>query len=244
MILIDTKGKETQELLPHIQAQRVPVEATDLPYGDAAFEGSGPDGIMAVGIERKKLHDMLACIDDSRYSAHQRLGMSQLYRVSFLVIEGYWRPHDPGGMLMEGYSGGMSWGYAKHRSAKILYSKLRRYLFSVTLSGVHVIYTRDPFHTAFDICELYHYFQKPWRNHTSMLEMQKLSLPAINLKPPLVRKWAADIDGVGVKLSEDAERLFKTPIRLASSDEMDWLKIRGIGVPTAQDIVRQIGGKR
>ncbi len=151
---------------------------------------------------------------------------------------------DGQGILMEGFNGGTTWGYCGYHSQRTMYHKLYRYLISVGLSGVIVSYSRDPFHTAFNICEWFHYFQKRWTEHTSLLEIQKVAIPTLNARPSLVRKWANDLEGIGTKLSGDAERLFKTPIRLANSEETDWLRIPGVGVKTAQSIVRELWGTK
>jgi ERCC4-type nuclease len=240
MILIDSRTG-SKELAPYIRRIGVPCELANLEFGDCALEGNGPKGPIAVGIERKTLHDMLHSVDDSRYSAHQRPGMLKMYDKSFLIVEGNWRPHDPDGTLMESHNGG-SWGQCRYRSQRVMYSKLRRYLFSVQLSGVPVLYTRDLFHTAYDICECFHYFQKRWESHTSLIEVQKLNIPALDGKPKLVRRWAADLENVGTLLSIEAERQFKTPISLAQSSESDWLRIKGIGVKSARNIVKEIWG--
>lgn len=248
MILIDVneetdlKKKKNLELIPHIQKLGVSVEKSALEYGDAAFEGMSPQGSILIGVERKRLHDMLNCIDDSRYTGHQRIGMAQMYGVSILIIEGHWRPHDTGGFLMEGFSGGYTWGFCKNKSQRVMYSKLYRYLVSVALSGVIITYSRDPFHTAFNIVELFHYFQK--RDHTALMEMQKFNIPTLNMKPTLTRKWANDLEGIGTKISALAERNFKSPLALANADESEWLRIPGVGVKTAQSIVREIWGTK
>lgn len=243
MILVSSEVG-SKELEPIIRARGVKVEKTPLPFGDACFEANGPKGTMLVGIERKTLHDILNCIDDARYNGHQRIGMATMYKVSILMIEGYWKAHDGSGLMMEGFNGGTKWGYCRPGGRNVAYSKLRRYLFSVSLSGVHVTYSRDLTHTAIDIIEWFHYFQKKWKDHTSLLEMQKLNIPSLSGKPSVTRQWAAALDGIGVKLSGDAEKLFKKPIQLATSDEMDWLKMPGIGVGTAQSIYREIHGIR
>lgn len=248
MILIDPRGGNSKEqnipkeMVDIIKRLGVKSELQTLEYGDAAFEGIGPHGTVLVGVERKALHDMLNCIDDARFSGHQRIGMKQMYAISVLMVEGYWRPHDGNGLLMEGFNGGTSWGFCRYRSQRTLYSKLYRYLCSVMLSGVAVSYSRDVFHTSFNIVEWYQYFQKPWDQHTSMLETHKVAIPTLNAKPSLTRLWANDIAGVGTKLSMDAEKLFKKPINLALADEGEWLKLPGIGVKTAQQIVREVMG--
>lgn len=242
MILVDSRIGSV-ELCAPLTSLGLTVEKTALEFGDVAFEGQGPDGSILVGVERKRLHDMLSCIDDARYTGHQRIGMADLYRVSVLIVEGVWRPHDPQMTLMEGFNGS-GWRECRYRTQRVMYSKLRRYLFSVSLSGVLVLTSRDVFQTAADIHELYHYFQKGWHQHTSLLEMQKLNIPTLRRKPSLVRKWAADIEGVGVTLSERAERLFRTPITLATADEVAWMQLPGVGAVTAQKIVREIQGRR
>lgn len=222
-----------------------------LEYGDACFEGNGPNGTIAVGIERKTLHDMLNCIEDARYAAYQRPGMMQLYSKSFLFIEGLWEPGEGGiytGKIMQGFRKGQSWGPLKTAgNRQVLYSKLFRYLVSVALSGVVVIPSYHIVHTAYNICELYHYFSKPWRAHTSLIECQKLAIPDLRVKPPLVRRWANELEEIGVVFSLAAEEYFKTPIRLANSDESDWVRLVGegnkhLGIGTAQKIVKEIRG--
>lgn len=245
MILVDYKKgggdiNVPQLLVDQIKKLGVPAEITDLQYGDIAFEGNGPLGSIAIGIERKTLHDMLNCIDDSRLAGHQLIGMRQLYTPTVLLLEGHWKAHDPQGILMEGFNGGVSWGYCKYRSQRTMYSKLYRYLISVALTGVIITPSRDLFQTAFNCIEWYHYFQKPWRTHTSQREMHKIAIPTLNRKPSLTRRWAAALDDVGVELSERAERVFSSPLALAQADESDWLRVPGVGIKTAQSIVREV----
>lgn len=242
MIYVDYREKpgkrDKTELVDLLRRIGVRAEKTDLSYGDFAFEGFGG---VAIGVERKRLHDMIGCIEDSRYSAHQRLGMKKLYTESWLLIEGAWRPHDPKGLLMEGNNAGQ-WWECRPAGRPTMYAKLRRYLFSVERAGVPIIYTRDVWHTAYDICELYHYYQK--KHHTSMREIQKPLIPTLNRKPSVTRKWAEALDGVGLVHGEEAERLFRNPIALAQSSELEWMGIPGIGPKTAKSIIEQIEGKR
>jgi ERCC4-type nuclease len=246
VVLVDPRdgnpkqGSRSKEMCAIIQRIGIPAQLARLPYGDFAFEGRWEDQPITVGVELKTLHDMLNCIDDSRYSASQKIGMGHLYQASYLIVEGIFKPHDPSGILMEGFQNGTSWGECRYRSSRVQYSKLRRYLLSVGHSGVHVLYTRDIVQTCWDVAELYQYYQK--KNHTSMLQTQLLSVPGMDVHPPLVRRWAADIDGIGTKHSLDAEHLFKVPINLARASESDWLRIEGIGPKTAIKIVRQVNG--
>jgi ERCC4-type nuclease len=105
MIVIDSREhSQHPEFQSIIRRKGVLCDVSQLGFADFAFEGKGPEGSIAIGVERKALHDMLSCIDDSRYSAHQRVGMAQNYTKSFLIIEGDWKPHDTDGTL-QGWHG-------------------------------------------------------------------------------------------------------------------------------------------
>lgn len=247
MISIDRREKPNKrdktELASLIRRFGVRAEIIELPYGDFAFQGRDDHGEIYVGIERKRLTDLSMSIDDSRLAGHQKVGMMQsgLYQESWLVVEGVWRPHDPGGYVMEGDNKGNWWEF-KPGGSRVLYSKLSRYLMSIQRSGMMTVRTRDMVHTAWEVVDMYHYYQK--KAHTSQREKHKLNIASLNGRPPLVRRWAEELDGVGLVKGEAAAALFKTPIALATSEEVEWLGIPGIGVPTAKSIVAQIEGKK
>lgn len=249
MILVDNKSGRVEpgcrdaqkEILANIHRAGVKAQLSPLEFGDACFEGNGPQGKIAVGVERKTIGDMLNCIDDARYSAHQRPGMMAMYQKSILMIEGVWKPDVATGYLMECFNT-LAWRPYKQRTQMVRYNKLFRYLLTVQFSGVTVIWSRDIEQTAYNICEIFHWFQKPWEQHTSLLEMQKLNIPALNGRPTLLQRWAAELDGVGVKHSLDALKIFKTPYDLAKSEETDWITLPGIGAKLARSIIRQIQG--
>lgn len=246
MILVDPKDgadaehKTSRELVRLITALGVPAQIQSLPYGDLCFEGKGPNGsTMSIGFERKTLSDMLNCVDDARLVAHQKLGMSHMYKLSYMILEALWRCDDQG-LLMEGYRQGAAWGWCKFRGAPVMYSKLYRYLISLELAGMHVVHSQGIQSTARNIVEHYHYFQKDWDKHTAMLAMQKVTLPCIDGKPSLTRQWAACIDDVGEGLSSGADKVFDTALELAIATPEDWAQIKGISMDGAKKIVKQI----
>ena len=193
------------------------------------------------------MHDMLSCVEDARYTAHQLVGMNKLYSKSFLVLEGMWERGTPGsaldGLLIQGFNHGSSWGPLQQAGRRTpLYSKLYRYLISVQLAGVIITYSNNLTQTACQIVEIQQYFQKKWKEHTALRECQKLAIPSLSGRPSLCKRWANELTDVGVVHGEEAERLFKTARNLAMSDESDWMTISGVGVKTARQIVREING--
>lgn len=239
MILV-AHEKGSKELAPLIRQIGVQAEVVKLPFGDFAMEGNGPTGPISIGIERKTLHDMLACIEDGRFSGHQKVGMEQLYNVKYLAMEGVWKPHEKG-FLMEGNDKGAYW-ICKPSGKPVMYSKLKRYLLSVQQSGVTVTVSRDMFQTAYDICEIYHWWQKPWAEHKSMLQTQTIIIPSLMGKPNLVRRWAKELPGVSETIMDRMGQKFKLPVDLALADIPTFMSIDGVGSVKAEKIFKEIRG--
>lgn len=247
MILIDYREREAKDLQRIFKTIGVPSEISTLEFGDFACEGNGPNGKTLIGIERKKLHNVLGVIDSGQYSGHQGPGMYQMYGQRFFLVEGDWAPGtSPAfiGVLMERFPGMAQFMPCKYRTGKVMYAKLYRYLLSISMSGVTVLHSRNLMETAINITEVYHWFQKSWNNHTSLISMQNLAIPSLNGKPSLVRRWAAELEGIDVKHSQDADRIFKRPIDLAQANESAWVRIAGIGPKTAQRIINEIWSKK
>jgi len=244
VIIIDS-SVGSRELLWAIKKHKVPCELQSLHAGDFAFEGFGPDGNVLIGVERKTVHDMLDCIRDSRFT-QQRQKMVKMYGISFLILEGYIHPHEDG-RLFQLYNG-KTWGPSLFSNRPVMYSTIYRYLLSISLANVIITQSRDMSDTAYNVVEMYHYFQKRWEDHTSMIQTQRLNIPSLDLKPSLTRRWAEELTGIGTKMGLAAEAHFRTPIRLATADETDWLSMNGsgvrLGVKTAQQIVAEINGWR
>lgn len=234
MILIDRR-KGSGELLPMIRQLGVKAELDTLEASDACFEGNGPDGRSLVGIERKKISDLLHCIDDGRYAGLQQPGMGQLFTYRILIVEGIWKP-SPNGQLMELRNN--IWIHPTGHP--VLYDKVFSFLSSVALvAGTTCIRSSTDKETAYQIVALYKWFNKAWEDHTSQFEHNRVVFPAI-LKPTFERTVAACLPGIGVKLAIQAEKHFKTMARMANADELGWMHI--VGPKTASRIVKQIWG--
>lgn len=255
MILVDA-AVGSRELRGPILSQGVSCDISPLKWGDACFSGNGPDGEMMVGIERKKIHDLLQCIDDGRYN-NQRIGMNMMYQVSVLYLEGLWKCKEDG-TLMEGFRDYESerklkqvsdkstreviaWTDLKMGPRRVMYYTLYRYLRSVAHAGVIIVLTRDMAHTVVNIVNDYHYYQKKWSDHKSMRQVHMPTIATLTRRPPLRKLWAHACEGVSTVYGEQATKYFPTAIRLANSDETDWVRV-GVDVKTAQNIVKEIRG--
>jgi NAD-dependent DNA ligase len=112
----------------------------------------------------------------------------------------------------------------------------------VASTGVIITYPKNMGHCAIDVVEWFHMWNKPFNSHRSMREVHKISVPSLNFRASVIRKWGLALPGIGVEISELAERKFRKPIALAKADESDWMTIPGVGVKTARAIVKEIQG--
>ena len=88
MILVDYR-QGSQELVSPLAALGLPVDETTLDFGDVAFEGRGAAGAhVNVGIEFKKLGELIGSLRSERLQGHQLPGMCAMYDYRYLLVEG------------------------------------------------------------------------------------------------------------------------------------------------------------
>lgn len=98
MILVDSRAGSC-ELVKPLREAGLPVDETTLEFGDLAFMGRGEAGAkLFVGVEHKKLPDLLQSLDTERLQGHQLLGMLNTYDRRWLLVEGDWT-HDHSGAV-------------------------------------------------------------------------------------------------------------------------------------------------
>lgn len=234
MILIDRR-KGSGELLPMIRQLGVKAELDTLEASDACWEGNGPDGRVLIGVERKKISDLLHCIDDGRYAGLQQPGMGQLFTYRILIVEGIWKP-SPNGQLMELRNN--IWVHPT--GYPVLYDKVFSFMSSVALvAGTTCMRSSSDKETVHQIVALYKWFNKAWEDHTSQFEHNRVVFPAI-LKPTFERTVAACIPNIGLKRAIAAEKGFKTVAKMINATESEWMAKTGVGAATAMKIVRMI----
>lgn len=248
MILVDPR--EPQELLDLVK-ERVNGNARytrpQLNSGDFCFTGNGPTGEINVGIEVKKLQDLLAAERSGRYVC-QLTKMMEEYDVCVLIIEGVFRPGESG--FIETYTRG-GWGVLNlstraQREARTrnndyrYYSELDNFETSLCMKKDVVIKcSGSRLHTAWRIVNLYNWFQRAWESHDST-EQVKIQAGIITRRASYVRMVAAQLPRIGWNLSGKVEKHFGSIDRMINSLPSEWEEIPGIGRNTALEICKVI----
>lgn len=239
MITVDDRTG-SKELFDTIQAMHVEAVLKRLEFGDFVFDGHGPHGPCNVAIERKQLRDLLCCIQDGRFAAHQLPGMLDMYDYCYLIVEGRWSVDEKTLELSESHHGGRH-PVRLGPSHTILYRELDNYLNSIaTMSACRVKVSTSPAETVMQICDLYHWWQKPWGEHQSLKVLRKEPPRFAFFKPNLTQQMAACLPGIGYERSAAVAGRFKLPVDMVLATPAEWAEIPGIGKGIATKVVKSM----
>lgn len=242
VVLVDDRTG-SGEVAPILRGLHVPVRVERMDSADFAFEGQGPRGKCMVGIERKKVRELIQSIESGRFEGDQLPKMVKAYEHCWLVVEGIWRPNPQSGVLEEGSSNG--WHDTLFGRKGFAFCQLDNFLTSMQ-ARVHLMvkYTATVTDTAWVVKDMWQWYRKPWGQHRSGLVIYNPPPPAaLFLKPNLVRRWANNLDGIGWEKSAAVAARFATPIDMVVAPEREWVTIPGIGRGLALKAVRQILGQ-
>lgn len=243
-IYVDTRVG-SKEIIPYFRPYGdIDVEPTTLEAADFCFCGYGPDGDVLVGIERKRLSDLIQSMRDRRLSGAQLPKLFDNYQYVYLIVEGMWRAGKSG--ILEHFHGKGWEVYGGSGGRKpIMYAEVDNYLNSLSLrTGIHVKRSGTEGETAAQIVNLYKHFQKEWDKHTAhnqvyapVPEPKKVGWlrEQWTADQELVRAFAAQIPGIDRKCDAVARR-FKTVGEMVMARQAHWMEVDGIGKVLAERI--------
>lgn len=234
MILVDNR-EGSIDLLPYLIRQGVEASLANLDSADAMLVGNGPEGPVAVGVERKRIRDLVQSLMSGRLMGRQVPAMLHAYPHRWLVIEGDWKGDRDGYVVIPR---GRDWVEVQPR---IKEEDLRKWIITLELlGGLHIRETSSVFRTVEFLAALDGWWSKPWDEHKGHLAIYTSADAALFNKPRLVRRWAAQLDGIGVGKSEQVDHHFESAHAMATATVDDWMKVRGIGKLLATRAVEQI----
>lgn len=244
-------------LLKGLRGQRLPVKVRRLHFGDMAFLGAGPDGkLVPVGVEYKKLDDLLQCIVSKRLVTHQLPGMMKDYRFSYLLIEATVRPDKDSSIetfnLFKTRGRKVrELGAFEPTFSRISYSMMQKYLMTIeNIGGVRVRFSSCRDDTLGFLAALYHWWQKPWDKHHSHLALPSYEdshprrVEVMFRRPSVLQRVAGCLPGIGRNRAVAVATRFRSVAAMVDAKEKDWQGIEGIGEKTAKAVHRALRGVR
>lgn len=228
-MLIDRREQELARCLPD-------AAVVELDYGDAAFGGNGPDGRVEIGVERKKIGDLVNSIVSGRLSGHQLPGLMERYFKIYLVVEGVWRVSTHDGEVE--VPKGSEWGNLERGRMKITGVMVHHYLSTLEMfAGIVVRKTASVRETAVMIGLLEGWWQKEWSKHKAHLGLHKEPMRMMDgRRPSLLVRMAAELPHIGITKALELEKHFSSVREMVEADEKRWTLIPGIGKITAQEV--------
>jgi len=242
-LIVDRRAGSKDLYAPLLQARIKPLELGDLTYGDIHIQGNGPGGCpWNIGIEHKKIPDMIQSIDTGRLVGHQLPGMLDSFNETWIVLEGEWRVGSHGEIMVRRERGWSS--LSGGRSQSSMASTLLGFLITVqTRLGVKVWHSTTQEMTVAFLSALNRWWTaKEYDEHRSHLAFDTSSSLTLISKPSLVRRVAKELPGIGWERSGTVARHFGSVIDLATATETEWAEIEGIGKTMAKRIVNAIDG--
>jgi len=235
----------SKELVTPLRKMGLEVDdRVELSFGDVMFEGRGEGGAaVTIGIEFKKLEELVASLRSGRMQGHQLPGMQE-YDFRYLVIEGE---------LLYDKTGGLARRQRRFRSEPVpmpggmtVCELLKRVNVMHLCGGLNPIWTVDRTDTLQHIVALY----RTWTDtdldkHKSHMEVY---IPKSFIKISDMRRTLTTFPGIGIRSSKAVEAYFggslvkavRAPAALWAQIEVpsDNGKTRKLGMKTAERIVQ------
>ena len=238
MLLVDYRVGSV-ELLEPLRKMGLPAESGDIP-ADIAFEGRGEKGApVMVGIEFKKLGELVQSLRTQRLQGYQLLKMREHFQFCYLLVEGELR-YDTKGQLLR-RAGRRD--FKRLPGAMEVTELLKRLCVLHLRGGLNILWARTRVDSLHWISALY-------RTWTDCDLDQHKSHIAIYQAPTLApvsefRAFISRIDGISLRKSLSIEKHFGGSIRRAVNASMaEWMQIDGIGPLIARHIQDVMEGLR
>lgn len=248
LLRVDYRGG-SKDLIEPLLEMGLPVVEDDMPSGDIVFTGRGEKGVpVEIGIEFKKLGELIGSLQTQRLQGHQLLKMRKAFAFSYLLTEGelMWN------------SQGVLTKWARVRGVRTLVPIPGNMRVNEFLKRIHVLHLRGGLNPLWspnrqDTLKQIEVLYRVWTDQD--LDEHKSHL-AIYQAPMLLeatqfRKTVHTLPEVGLRVSGAAEKKFDSSLRKAIclSTIDDWANIettdkhgntKRLGEKTARKIMEAI----
>ncbi len=235
------------DLVEPLKQFGVPAEAATLEFGDAAWVGRGPkQSLVTVGVEVKKLGDLLQCIRDDRYVGHQLKGLKELYDVRHLLIEGIVTAGSQRELIA--FKDG-KWK-RPYEGSTWTYEAFKNWTFTQQYkSGIHVDFTADRRGTCAWLASAYTWWTakeyEQHRSHEGLYfkplipgDIDPFDMPSELTTRRMLTAQSVIGKGVGYDKARAASEKFKSIEQMYFASESEWATVPGFGKKLAAQMWR------
>lgn len=250
MLLVDERIG-SKDLAEPLRAMGLPVETTTLAFSDVCFNGRGDNDVpVFIGIELKKLPDLVSSLRTGRLSGHQTpglVGKDGAFIRAWLLIEGHWRTNSSGIVTVEKFNPRKRRTEWVPLHGNMTTAEMEKRVHTLELMcGLHTRYTNTRNDTLHFIANLYRWWSdESMDRHTSHLTPHTAHgfLPLSDFRQTVMR-----FPSIGLKASKAVEDYFGGNLLQACAASVDeWAEVvtftkegkpRRLGTKAAADIYR------
>jgi len=231
----------SQELIAPLRRWGVAVEEATLTAGDVEIVGNGPASRpMMVGIEVKKIPDLLQCVRNGRF-ADQLRAMKQTYEVSWLLVEGRWHGFAQKDDLQ--VRKGERW---YQQPGHLRYQEVASWVLTMCAAAGMLVWRTECEEETVAWLRAHEVWwtAKEYEAHRAHFNFYTPPLSSGDpfAEPSLVRKVANVLPGLSDTLSSRVEGQFATVRQMVNAAVEDWVAVDGIGKKKAKTLVEVLGG--
>lgn len=251
MIFVDPRAG-SKELVKPLRELGLEVEETTLDFGDVSFVGRGEKGApVCIGIEHKKVSDLVQSLGNGRLQGHQLPGMLENYDRCWLIVEGDWSENKGGQTTVFA-----SKGIRRPLRGAPLAVELEKWLLGLEIrGGLHVVRTPARRDSARFLFALYRWWtDKDLDDHKSHIAVHAPDLDeALRSKKSDQFIALAQWPGIGFKTAAAVEAACDGNIRrLMMWPEEKWAelttehdgKTRRLGAARAKRVMNFLAGMK
>ncbi len=247
MILVDDRDG-SNELIP-LLPDCVPCRLTS---GDVAIPGNGPEGEVLVGVEVKKVRDLLQSMETGRLAATQLPQLLVDYNHVWLLIVGEYREGRGGRLEVKGSHG--RWWTHRIGSREVPCGYVEGFLVELSTVGVNIKQVHDNGAAASWISLLARWWDRDWASHKALKKFDRSAAAKVAGMPMDERdaEWrrrdqiaraAATLPGIGWDRAQEIARTFPSIRYMSNAEIEEWVEIKGIGKVLARTAVEAINGE-
>lgn len=208
----------------------IPIQHGDFQFDSESGWSGSASPIKFCG-DRKKVPDLLACIDDGRHLNQVRNAYAAGFSRQALIVEGTIK-EGPGNTVVQRKGA---------RPTETTFSRLKAYLYQLHyMMRVQVIFTKNLKETIREIYYLWDMFQTAPDDHDSLRKFYVPPMTSVTMRPSLLRRMAKELRYIEWDRSLAAEKRFETVQEMANASKEDWQSIPGFGEVIAHSAVTEL----
>jgi ERCC4-type nuclease len=230
------------ELKDVLSGAGVSIEVTRLEFCDVCFMGNGPEGRALIGIERKRVLDLVSSMTTGRLSGHQLIGMQRDFDYCYLLVEGIWRGNPDTGVAEKLRF--KKWVPVQVGKRNFMRRDIDNFLNTLSIiGGVIPWFTHNISESSRWLLSLYSWWQKAWTEHKSHKKFNRVHRGVPLERPSLVMRVAAELAGIGEGRGREFGREFGSVQDLVMAEETDIMKVKGVGKTLARSVHAELRAK-